>query len=153
MSVFLADGQGNFNAANEIPIGEARSAFEVGDFNGDGRPDLAVASAKGPVTILLGDGAGNLAVAGSFDAGGGANAIVSGDFDGDGKLDLAVARTGLNVVSFLRGDGTGNFASAGGYLAGVRPVAISVPSTVPRTVICRATMSPVTVASAPMVTT
>ncbi len=34
-----------------------------------------------------------------------------------------------------------------------RPVAISVPSTAPRTVIWRATMSPMTTASAPTITT
>ena len=91
----------------------------VGDFNGDGKLDLAVANAgSGTVSILLGRRHGQLhpglvcrcAVTHP-------DSLAVGDFNGDGKLDLAVANGVSGTVSILLGDGTGNFtlASSAGY--------------------------------------
>ncbi len=86
----------------------------MGDFNGDGKVDLAVANQCwwyhynwypwNHIVILLGDGSGNFGEA-SYPAVEGLVAL--GDFNGDGKLDLVVS-TG----SILSGDGTGNFTLA-----------------------------------------
>ena len=60
MSVLLGKGDGTFQPANSIPVGERPIAVVVGDFNGDGHLDLAVAHslAVGKVTVLLGKGDG-----------------------------------------------------------------------------------------------
>ncbi|HEV3229753.1 MAG TPA: VCBS repeat-containing protein [Solirubrobacteraceae bacterium] len=97
------------------------TAMAVGDFNGDGSPDVALVdgSGSGPanVAVLLGNKQGGFTPApGSpFSSGGGSpDAIAVGDFNDDGKLDLAVANFGSNTVSVLLGDGHGGFALAPG---------------------------------------
>ena len=78
------------SAAGNHPLSVA-----VGDFNGDGKQDLAVANAATPsnVSILLGDGAGNFSAATNFGAGSYPLSVAVGDFNGDGKQDLAVANS------------------------------------------------------------
>src|SRR5690348_9240552 len=72
--------------------GEVPSAVAVGDFNGDGNLDLAVANlVSNDVSILLGNGDGTFQPALSYSAGSGPESITIGDFNGDGRLDLAIA--------------------------------------------------------------
>jgi hypothetical protein len=64
----------------------------VGDFNGDGKLDLAVANDLGNnVSVLLGTGTGSFGTATNFTVGSNPRSVTVGDFNGDGKLDLAVA--------------------------------------------------------------
>jgi hypothetical protein len=102
----------------------------VGDFNGDGRLDLAVANTCGndpscnslaTLSILLGDGTGNFTLASSPVTGGWPLSLVAGDFNGDGKLDLAD-----NTVAILLGDGTGTFNLASSPVTGLYPYSVAV---------------------------
>src|SRR5437764_456933 len=70
------------------------SSVAVGDFNGDGHLDLAVANhISNVVSILLGKGDGTFQYAGGYvrDR---PSSVAVGDFNGDGHLDLAVANSG-----------------------------------------------------------
>lgn len=80
-----------------IPVGNQPVAIVAGDFNDDGKLDLAVAnSGDSTSTLLLGNGDGTFThVSGSpCSVGQGPYAIIAADFKGDGKLDLAVAKIG-----------------------------------------------------------
>ena len=81
-----------------------------GDFNGDGKPDLAVTNASG-VSVLLGNGDGTFQppITTPLDHGyviGGNGEMVAGDFNGDGRLDLAVADFGGGRDELRRSDRT-----------------------------------------------
>src|SRR5262249_10582061 len=78
------------------------TTIAVGDFNGDGKQDLAVPNfGSSNVSILLGDGAGGFGSATNFSVGLSSFGGVVGDFDGDGKQDLAAANWDSNNVSIL----------------------------------------------------
>ncbi|PYM39561.1 MAG: hypothetical protein DME17_00520, partial [Candidatus Rokuibacteriota bacterium] len=99
----------------------------VGDFNGDGKADLAVANeGSGTVSVLLGHGDGTFAALPDLAVGTNPFSVAVGDFNGDGKLDLAVANFGSNTVSVLRGDGTGTFVADPNPIAVASPVFVAV---------------------------
>jgi hypothetical protein len=83
----------------------------AGDFDGDGRGDLAVlAFADLEASLWCGFERSGPTVRTSGYAGQNALAIASGDFDGDGELDLAVANRDAQRVSVVRGLGRGELA-------------------------------------------
>jgi hypothetical protein len=101
-----------FREPRVISLGANRSpnVLAAGDFNRDGKLDLAVGSSgSDDVTIFLGDGHGGLRQAGSYAATPNPTAIAVGDFNRDGNLDLAVASHGVARVAILLGDGRGGF--------------------------------------------
>jgi VCBS repeat-containing protein len=127
VSVLLGDAGGSFGDAASIPDGgfppgSFPSSVAVGNFNGDGDPDLAVANANpfSPnVSVLLGDGNGGFTVATTIASGFHLpTSVAVGDFDQDGDLDLAVADKSAGVIVVLRGDGAGGFTVAATIASG-----------------------------------
>lgn len=105
-----------------IATGNKPQSVATGDFNGDGKQDIAVAnSAESTLTILLGDGAGNFTpTSGSPISAGGVlpGVLIAKDFNKDNKVDLAVLYA-VGGVQVLLGDGKGGFTAAP---AGIAPV-------------------------------
>ena len=124
VSVLLNDGKRGFSPSrgSPFPAGPNPNDLASGDFNGDGRVDLAIANHETQhVTLLLGDGHGALAPA----PGSPVTVVVkphvhgvsAGDFNGDGSLDLVTDSWAEDRVVVILGDGKGGFATPGTYVA------------------------------------
>jgi hypothetical protein len=127
VSILLGDGAGNFSVATNFDVGTVPYSVAVGDFNGDGKQDLAIANHFfDNVSILLGDGAGHFSAATNFATGYPSRSVAVGDFNGDGKQDLAVTNGNSGNVSILLGDGAGHFSPARNFPVGLYPKSVAV---------------------------
>ena len=131
ISVLAGNGNGTF-AAQQVysvspsaNVGTGPNAIVAGDFNGDGKLDLATSDAGGGASILLSDGHGGFGAANVFNAGTSPTGLVTGFFNGDANLDLAVVNATSDNVSVLLGAGDGTFGSATNYAVGADPLAIT----------------------------
>jgi hypothetical protein len=114
ITVLLRDGGGGFDLEAEPPFdaGPRASAVGAGDFNADGRIDLAVAHwDNGVVTILQRNAPGSnpmFTAVSSVPTGIHPRHIAVAKFDGDGDPDLAVTNEASGtVVTLLGGSGFG----------------------------------------------
>jgi hypothetical protein len=95
----------------------------VADFNGDGKPDLAVARDAG-FSVLLGLGNGRFAAPSSITNYGWGYYLAAGDFNCDRNLDLVAA--GSYGGSVLLGDGRGNFPVRTNSVASNYPYGLAI---------------------------
>jgi hypothetical protein len=107
ISVLLSNGDGTFQDARSSGTGGTSHDMAVGDFNGDGRLDVAVLDDHG-VSLYPGNGDGTFQPGVVTSAAG--NSMVAADFDRDGRLDLALGTSA--GVSVLPGNGDGTFQPA-----------------------------------------
>jgi hypothetical protein len=129
VTILLGNGNGTFKSAGVIQTtGPDSWSVAVGDFNSDGKTDLAVANASSNnVTILLGNGDGTFtAQPVSPPTGDFPQFVTVADFNGDGIPDLAVANGDDVVVSILLGNGDGTFTAAPSVNTDSGPVSIAV---------------------------
>ncbi|MGA7343548.1 MAG: VCBS repeat-containing protein [Terracidiphilus sp.] len=123
ITVLLGNGDGTFTPAAESPVVRFLPySVVVGDFNGDGKADLAASNAgSDTVTVLLGKGDGTFTVAASPQVGATPNVAAAGDFNGDGLSDLAAANNDALSVSILLAQMTAT-STATATATGISPV-------------------------------
>src|SRR5579872_3373294 len=97
----------------------------VADFNGDGRPDLAVTNSQNnQISILLGSANGGFVAGGTYATGANPTALVAADFNHDKKIDLAVVNANAGTISVFLGNGDGSFQNRVDYAVGEGAAAI-----------------------------
>ena len=123
VAIYLGNGDGSFRAPVTYAAGNGPIDLEVGDFNGDGRPDIVAVDTptanqtSSVVSLLLNRGDGTFAAPVAYNLGDIVSNVAVGDFNGDGNLDLA---SGGTQAILLPGRGDGTFyapvdSAAGGF--------------------------------------
>ncbi len=126
LSVFSSP-QSGFQAAVNYNAGNLPDLVVTGDFNNDGKADLAVPNYNdNNVSVFLGTGSGTFQPAVNYNTGTQPLGVAVGDFNADGKTDLVLANNGSNNVSVLLGNGDGTFQAAVNYAAGNRAYTVAV---------------------------
>ncbi len=128
---------GSFAAKVDFTTGLNNPRISViRDFDGDGKPDIAISNANTAQVIVFRNttvaGAftsGSLAIPITLSAGGNPSGIASSDLDGDGKLDIVVSNTTPNSISVFRNtstSGTISFAAKVDFTTGTSPQNICI---------------------------
>ena len=96
--VFLGKGDGTFQTPSSLKASEPDATVIIGDFNGDGKPDLLLANCCGATNMsyFLGNGNGTFQPEALFIGNPNPEFVASADFNNDGKLDLAIANAPMN---------------------------------------------------------
>ena len=142
LMVMSGNGDGTFAEPQHYLLSANPRALFVGDFNGDGTPDLAIASdcgrslcaQPGSLDIWLGSGNGNLTEAAIYTVGYSPTSIAAGDLRGTGHLDLVIANKcgedssckADGTATVLNGDGTGKFTVTNEIGIGAMPSSIAI---------------------------
>jgi hypothetical protein len=114
--------QNGFQPAVSYVTGNTPTWVATGDFNRDGKTDLAATNyGDNTVSVLLGNGNGTFQAAVTYPVGTSPASVVAADVNGDGKPDLVVLNMGSNNVSVLLGNGDGTFQAAVNYPVGNSP--------------------------------
>jgi hypothetical protein len=128
VSILLGNGDGTFQAHVDYGVGSSPAGLTQGDFNGDGKLDLAVANqGDNTVSVLIGNGDGTFRTHVDYAVGTSPISVATGDFNRDKKTDLAVANSqngSGGTVSVLLGNGDGTFQTHVDYATGADPAAV-----------------------------
>ena len=127
-SIMLGNGDGTFSQTGygAAVIYPGAVSLATGDFNNDGKTDIAIATSTGSVVVFLGNGDGTLQAGSIYSAGNNPVSLAVADMDGDGKLDLVIANFSGTNISVLLGNGDGSFQLPLNYPAGVNPYFVAV---------------------------
>ena len=133
----LGKGDGTFQAPVSIGLDEpgisvSPTSIVAGDFNKDGKLDLAVATPNvHDVAVLVGNGNGTFGSPIHYALDdpnfvNNINKLSSADLNSDGYPDLVLDNLSSNHVTVLLNHGDGTFPSASSYAAGPEPIGIAI---------------------------
>jgi VCBS repeat-containing protein len=126
VSILLGNGTGGFGAPVPYNVGISPSAIATGDFNADGKTDLAVVNQDAATTsILLGNGNGTFQPQTTLSTQN-PDSVVIADVNADGKADLLVGMSVGNQISLFLGNGNGTFQTPTGLGSGYRIAQVAV---------------------------
>ncbi len=118
--VLLGRGDGSFQPPVDTTLPFQIQAIAAGDFDEDGRSDVAVPSSNfgGKVTVLLSSGDGSFSAPTSYAVGTGSTALTAANLRGSGHLDLIVGNDASSAIAVLPGNGHGAFGAPVRYAVG-----------------------------------
>ncbi|MEI6327492.1 MAG: VCBS repeat-containing protein, partial [Candidatus Roizmanbacteria bacterium] len=123
----LLTKSGTFAAKADYGTGTSPRSVAIGDLNGDGKADLAVANQdSATVSVFLNNGNGTFAAKADYVAGTSPRSVAIGDLNGDGKADLVVASQESTTISVFLNNGNGTFAAKADYATGTNPETVSI---------------------------
>jgi hypothetical protein len=108
VSVLFGNGDGSFAGQVTVTAAPRLNGLAVGDFNGDGLPDLVATTIDGNLVFLTNSGQGGFSIT-SLNIGPNAGSVTAGDLNGDGKTDLVITNPFSSELTILLGDGNEGF--------------------------------------------
>jgi hypothetical protein len=122
VGIMLGNGDGTFHTEVNYPTGPNPISIAVGDFNGDGKLDIAIGGLDASetfsqISVLLGNGDGTFQPYVNYPTPG-AVALAVADFNGDGIPDLVTGVDLARNAAVLLGNGDGTFQSPLIYTVG-----------------------------------
>lgn len=121
-----ADSIASFTATSTVSAGNTPRGIVTGDFNEDGKIDIAVANfGSSTITVALGNGDGTFTGGATLSVGSNTSFLTAGYYNQDAHLDIASASAGGNVIQYALGNGDGTFASMVSAGAGTAPIGIA----------------------------
>jgi hypothetical protein len=101
-------GPGSFTLGPALPVANLVNAVAVADLDGDGRPDVFLAS-SGPDQIYWKETGRDFSTAMSLGVNDNSSAVALGDVDGDGRVDVVVGNVHAQPMRLWRNDGGRSF--------------------------------------------
>jgi Ca2+-binding RTX toxin-like protein len=133
VSVLLGNGDGSFQAADNIALGSTvyPVGVAIGDVTGDGIPDIVVASSGGffggfsGIIIIPGNGDGTFKAPQQIALGNGTDAVALADLSNNNLLDIVAANGEDDTLNVLMSNGNGTFQPATTLAVGNTPKSVT----------------------------
>lgn len=130
-----SSGTGTISFATKVDFstGTQPANIQIRDFDGDGKPDVAIANyGSNSISLFRNTSVGNtvsFALKTDLISGINPNSLASADFDGDGKFEIVAANYGSNSISIFKNlstNGNLSFATKLDYSTGANPSKIAI---------------------------
>ena len=118
----------SFEGKRDFSIGGSPGKLTTGDFDGDGKLDIAITTSSAISIFRNGSYSGNISFYPKVDIPCNGAPLITGDYDGDGKLDLVNANQASNTISLIKNSssiGNISFLPQVDFITGSQPCSIS----------------------------
>ncbi len=127
VSIFMGNGDGTFQAAEQVPVGASTTAIAAADLTGDGRADIVTSDViTTEVHVLLGNGDGTFRAPSQSPIPTMNPTLVAADLTGNGIQDLIIPDYSADDLSILLGRGDGTFRAPILVPTGLGPWGVAV---------------------------